>query len=245
MPLIKASETIDLSSTSHTAEYVESNASNIIDRARDDATRIIATAIDSVRSEVDQIRESARLEGFEAGREEGYQQGLSEGRAHGEKTMIAELQALRQTWFDLLSQWERTERERRDQASIQAMQLAIAFAERIIHRKVEQDPEVVVDQLRHALDLAQTPSDLEILVSESDRERVHQALPGLLEKFESAGYVSIQTSDSMSAGGCVLRMRGGEIDSSIELQLERLVAAMIPEIGADHPISVQFEEEAA
>ena len=64
MPLIKASETIDLSSTSHTAEYVESNASNIIDRARDDATRIIATAIDSVRSEVDQIRESGSSGGF-------------------------------------------------------------------------------------------------------------------------------------------------------------------------------------
>jgi len=121
----------------------------------------------------------------------------------------------------------------------------LAFAERIIHRKVAHDPEVVIDQLRHAMDLAQSPSDLEIVVSESDRERVHQALPGLLEKFESAGYVTIQTSESMSPGGCLLRMRGGEIDSSLEVQLERLVAAMIPEIGIDHPISVQIEDEAA
>ena len=182
MPLIKASETIDLSSTSHTAEYVESNASNIIDRARDDATRIIATAIDSVRSEVDQIRESARLEGFEAGREEGYRQGLSEGRAHGEKTMIAELQALGQTWFDLLK-WERTE-PRGVMWLIQVMQL-----DRVRGANNPQEggarSEVVVDQpvMR---DWAQT-SDLEILVSESDRERVHCG-SGLLEKFESAGY---------------------------------------------------------
>ena len=245
MTLIKASETIDLSSSSRTPEHIEANVSNIVDRARNDATRIIATALDGVRGQVDQIREAARQEGLEAGRERGYQQGLAEGRAAGEKAMASDLQSLRQTWFDLLSNWEQTERERRDTSSMQAMKLALAFAERIIHRKVDHDPEVVVDQLRHVLDLAQSPSDLEIIVSESDRERVHQALPGLLEKFESAGYVTIQTSDSMSAGGCVLRMRGGEIDSSIELQLERLVAAMIPEVGVDHAISVQIEEEAA
>lgn len=245
MPLIKANETIDLSSQMHSSEQVEACAQSIVDRARNDANRIIGTALENVRNEVSDIREKARLEGLEAGHSQGYQQGLQEGRDTAEKAMSAELQSLRQTWFDLIDEWKRLEKGRRDASSVQAMKLALAFAERIIHRKVEHDPEVVIDQLRHALDLAQSPSDLEIVVSESDRERVHQALPGLLEKFESAGYVTIQTSESMSSGGCILRMRGGEIDSSLEVQLERLVVAMIPEIAIDHPISVQIEDEAA
>ena len=245
MPLIKANETIDLSSQQQSSEQVESCAQSIVDRARNDANRIIGAALENVRNEVSDIREKARLEGLEAGHAQGYAKGLEEGRATAEKARSSELQSLRQAWFDLLDEWNRTEKERRDVSSVQAMKLALAFAERIIHRKVAHDPEVVVDQLRHAMDLAQSPSDLEIVVSESDRERVHQALPGLLEKFESAGYVTIQTSESMSPGGCLLRMRGGEIDSSLEVQLERLVVAMIPEMGIEHPISVQIEDEAA
>lgn len=245
MPLIKANETMDLTSQSRSSEYVEASTVSMVDRARNDANRIIGTALENVQNEVAGIREKARLEGLEAGRAEGYQQGIQEGREKAEQAMSTELKALRQTWFELLDEWQRMEVDRRDECAVQAMQLALAFAERIIHRKVEHDPEIVVDQLRQALDLAQSPSDMEIVVSESDRERVHHALPGLLERIENAGYVSIKTCESMSPGGCLLRMRGGEIDSSLEVQLERLVVAMIPDTGTVDMTRIQIEEEAA
>ena len=137
MPLIKANETIDLSSQVHSSDQVEASAQSIVDRARNDANRIIGAALESVQNEVAEIREKARLAGLEAGHALGYQQGLEEGRAAAEEAMSAELQSLCKTWFDLIDEWQQAEKERRDVAAVQVMQLSLAFAERIIHRQVD------------------------------------------------------------------------------------------------------------
>lgn len=245
MPLIKASETFDFSSMPVSTDQLEVSAASIVEKARNDANQIIHTALADVHLEVAAIREKARLAGFEAGHSQGFEKGLVEGRAKARESMESELGELRQAWSAMLDDWSDIEHERRKEMSIQVMRLSLAFAEQIVHRTIQHDPDVVIDQIRSALDLAQVPSDLEIVVSEEDRARAHHALPGLLEKFEATGYVSIRSSNEMSQGGCILRMRGGEIDASLEVQLERLVEAMLPERAAQNTENKQFGDEAA
>ena len=217
----------------------------IIERARQDASRIIALALDEARSTVEEIHETARQEGFKTGHDEGLVQGRNEGHVEARDAMRQQLETLHASWSTLLDSWEQTESTRRGQATKHALEMALALSERITHRQVKHDPEIVIEQLRQALELAQSPADLEILVAESDRHRVHKALPGLLERFENTGYVSIRTCEDMAPGGCCLRMRGGEVDASLEVQLQRLAEAILPRAYEPATPEVEPESEAA
>ena len=122
--------------------------------------------------------------------------------------------------------------------------MSLYLSERIVHRQVKQDPSIVIEQIRRALELAQSPADLEIVVADSDQHRVHKALPGLLERFENTGYVSIRASEDMAPGGCLVQMRGGEVDASLEVQLQRLTEAILPGEHSSH-LDDMAEGEAA
>ena len=228
MPLIKLQASEDIAAQDPTLESIESRASRIVQQARVDASRILAKAVEEAQAQAHVIHEAARREGHEAGRAEGYSAGEKVGRTEAEAGMREQLETLHAAWTNLLDEWSQLESERRVETSRQALTLAMKLGERVVHRQVEVDPMVVIDQVRLALDMAQLPSDLEIIVSEVDRRRVHHALPGLLERFESVGYVSIKACGDMKPGGCRLQMRGGEIDARLETQLERLGEAILP-----------------
>jgi len=245
MPLIKARDTAELSSQLPTHGHVEVSVTTIIERARHDASRIIASALEESRSAAQEIRESARRDGFEAGFQEGRVAGQTEGSREAREEMSGELAVLLESWSTLLEQWSVVESQRLEEVARLSLKMAVALSERIVHRQVAVNPTVVVDQIQKALELAQSPADLEILVADSDRHRVHKALPGLLERFENTGYVSIRGVEDMAPGGCQLQMRGGEVDASIESQLKRLADAILPVDNVDGSIDVSQDGEAA
>ena len=228
MPLIKLQDGEDLAAQDPNLECIESRASRIVQQARVDASRILTRAVEEAQAQTGAIHEAARQEGYEAGRAEGYGAGEQSGRQEAEAAMREQLETLHAAWSGLLDQWSAIESERRVENSRQALTMAIRLGSRVVHRHVEIDPMVVIDQVRLALDMVQLPTDLEIVVAEVDRKRVHQALPGLLERFESVGYVSIKACEVMNPGGCRLQMRGGEIDARLETQLDRLAEAILP-----------------
>ncbi len=234
MPLIKARDTADLTSQLPTQGHMEASVTIIIERARQDASRIIASALEESRAVAAEIHENARREGYEAGLLAGRETGRLEGSQEAREEMRSQLEHLVESWSSLLEKWSDAEAARLDETARLSLRMSLALSERLVHRQVEVDPSVVIDQIRNALELAQSPADLEIVVADSDRHRVHKALPGLLERFENMGYVSIRGSDTMAAGGCQLQMRGGEVDASLESQLQRLAEAILP---CDQPIS--------
>ena len=245
MPLIKAHDAEGLTPQEASLEHIKSSASAIIEQARSDATQLIAMALQEARSASEALREAAHQDGYEAGRVAGFEQGFLEGQAAAESQMGDQFDALQSSWTDLLQDWSKQEQTRRDLLGQQAMALAMKLGERIIHRQVELDPSIIVEQLRHALDLAQQPADLEVHVAESDRERVHLALPGLLERFDAMDYVSIQGNTDMAPGGCCLKMRGGEVDASLEVQLQRIAEALLPDRPEALPSVLEPGGEAA
>ena len=228
MPLIKLQSGDDIAVQDPTLESIESRASRIVQQARVDAGRILTKAVEEAQSHAQVIHEAARQEGHEAGRAEGYRAGEEIGRREAEAGMREQLETLHATWSNLLDEWIELESARRMETSRQALVMAIKLGERVVHRQVDIDPMVVIDQVRLALDMTLSPTDLEIVVAEVDRTRVHHALPGLLERFQSVGYVSIKGCEIMKPGGCRLQMRGGEIDARLETQLERLGEAILP-----------------
>jgi flagellar assembly protein FliH len=227
MPVIKSPGTDTLSTAQPSLEGIDRRARDIIDRARADAARILACGLEEANAMAATIRDESKRVGFTTGHAEGLKQGHIEGSDEARQQHAEDLDRLQRDWQDMLEAWIAGEAQRLSVASKQALELALALAEHVVHRTVSLDPSVVEDQVRQAMALAQTPSDLEVVIAASDRERVYRVMPSILERFESCGLVTITSCDDMASGGCRLQMRGGEVDATLETQLSRLAEAIL------------------
>jgi flagellar biosynthesis/type III secretory pathway protein FliH len=80
------------------------------------------------------------------------------------------------------------------------------------------------------------PTEAVLAVSPEDRPLVDAALGGLIAQFPAIRNVSLQDDPRLARGSCVARMRdpetaglgGGEVDASLQTQLDRIVAVLLP-----------------
>ncbi|MBL8746775.1 MAG: hypothetical protein JNK58_10515 [Phycisphaerae bacterium] len=212
---------LDLGDLRRTAEAMEadarSRARNIIDQATAERARILA---------------GAHEQGFAEGRAAGHEQGITEGRAQGRADAIAAAQAdaaqVLAAWNAALEQFETRRNELLLDAQSAVLTLAIAIAERIIKRTIQLNPAVVADQLAAALALTIAPSRLTVRTSPADLELVRAILPQLEQRFTSSPHVVLDSDPVLTRGSIVLITDNGEVDASIETQLDRIVESLLP-----------------
>lgn len=212
-------------------------------RSRAEAESIVAKA----RAEREQLLAGARDEGHRAGLERGLQegrrQGIEQGRAEARAEAKASLDALSAAWTEALEAFA----AQRDMMLLEArrdvLRLALLIAEKITKRTIRLDAGVVADQLAAVLALVTKPAGLTVAVHPDDLPRAREALPGLCERLARGSHVELIADESLAQGSCVARTAGGGvIDASIDVQLERIVAALLP---GDDPDSSPTDGEAA
>lgn len=194
-----------------------------------EAERVIAEA----HRERDRIISGAAEEGRATGFAEGREAGLAEGREAGRAAALAEtrerLSALEESWAALIEDFE----GRREAILIESrravVELAVAVAERVVHRKIEVDPDVVVEQVREVLALVAAPTSLLVRIHPDDEPLVREVLPQLRERLAGGVHVRLSQDETISRGSCVARTMGGAvIDGAVETQLARLVRDLLP-----------------
>ena len=122
--------------------------------------------------------------------------------------------------------------------AVEARQVVAEFAlkmgERLVHRVIEVDPSVVVDQVAGALALVLRPLDVSVRVNPTDLAVISQALPQLLEEFDHLEHIHLAEDGNVSPGGCLVSYGQGQIDATIETQIRRVVDLILPaDAGAD------------
>ncbi len=174
----------------------------------------------------------------ERGRAEGHAQGLEEGRAEGHtqgKTEAIEeyrekLGVFDDSWSVAMGEFV----EQRESLLVESrrgvIELAIAIAERVVHRAIEIDEAAVEIQLREVLSLVAAPATLIVRVHPDDEELVREVLPKLREQFIGGIHVRLQTDSGVTRGSCKARTLGGSsIDATVETQLDRIVRDLLPD----------------
>jgi len=124
------------------------------------------------------------------------------------QTLIVEVNQQRNQWR---SQWEK-----------QVIELASAIAERVIRREIADQPQITLDLLREALELASSGGKVQVLLNPADHAALGDAATLLAKQFSKIGAAEVQSSESVGPGGCVLKTDHGEIDQQIETQLRRI-----------------------
>ncbi len=199
---------------------------------REQTSREIENMLASARAERDRLLAGAREEGLRIGREEGFAEGLARGQAQGTEQAIArvskELDDLLKGWNSTLDGFGKDRDSLLLEARTEVLRLAVEIAKGVLKREVEIHPETVVDQAQAALAMVARPSRVRLSVNPMDRPLVDRALPGLLARCTNATHIDLSEDPSMSRGSCIARTAGGEIDARVEVQLTRIIDAIVP-----------------
>ena len=212
---------------------VGAQAAKIRAAAEAKASEITAEAERKAR----ELTAGAEQKGFEqgeaAGRAEGYEAGKQAGRDEAFAAMQDELQQVVAAWHDVAAQWDAQRQEMHREARQAVLEFALRMAEKLIHRAIEVDPTIVVDQLANALSHVLRPLDVTVRAHDADLPLIEEALPDLMAEFGQLQHVHLQGDDTITRGGCVVSFGQGQIDATIEKQLERVIDTILPAEGEE------------
>jgi flagellar assembly protein FliH len=185
-------------------------AAAYLSQVREQAAQIIAQA----RSEAEQIKLKAQAEGRQAAlqaAEGAIQTKLDEQL----KQLLPALESAAQQVIQAKDQWQRNwERN--------LVHLAAKIAERVIRRELASQPEISLDLMREALELAAGNQKVTLHLHPADRAALGDRVQQLAARMAKLGPIHVESDEAISRGGCRVHTEFGSIDQQIEAQLERI-----------------------
>lgn len=207
---------------------LSAQAAEITRQAQARAAAIVAEA----QAERRRLLDTATAEGFAAGEKAGREKGLAEGREQGLTEARAahteRLSALEARWAAALDRFDAAREPMLMHARADVLALALRMGERVTKRVVEVDSRVAAAQVRAVLEMIARPSRLTLRVHPDDLAEATREAAGLASRLASARHAEVVADDAVTRGSVVASSDRGTIDASIETQLERIVAALLP-----------------
>jgi len=219
--LLKDAIVLDLGDISRQAQHIR-------DSAEAKARQLIADAQRDAMTHRKHIQDDSATRGHE----EGFKKGLEEGREQGRKEAYQEageqLQQVQQGWIDATSRLDDQRQAMERDARQAILELAVRFAVKLTHRVIEVDDQVVLGQIEAVLSQVLRPMEVTVRICPDDRRVLEEAMSQILAQFAQVQRVHLTDDDQVSPGGCILSYGQGQIDATIQTQLQRLVELMLP-----------------
>ncbi len=185
-------------------------ADDYLDRVRVEATKIISLA----KQEAEKIRSQAEQAGRKAA-EEAIEKILDDKVAQQMRTLTPALQTAVAQIVDSQADWQR-----HWEKSI--VELACSFSKRIVRRELKQQPDIALEWIREALQLASGAAEITLRLHPSDLVTLRSQVEQLAAVFSPAAPARIVGDETISLGGCRLETQFGSIDQQLETQLARI-----------------------
>jgi flagellar assembly protein FliH len=191
-------------------EDMNDRANEYLETVRTEAAKIVQQA----HQQAEQIRRQAQIAGKQAA-EEAAQKMLDDRIAKRMDTIFPALDELviqlNDAKAELMRRWEES-----------AVAVATAIAQRVIRRELERKPEITLDLIREALQLAAGAIDVTVHVNQTDYEHLGAQVNRLASTLARLTPTEIHADPDITSGGCVIKTKYGEIDQQIESQLARI-----------------------
>ena len=178
--------------------------------------------------------ERLRREAIEAGRKAGYQEGIRSAEAHiGERVdrlaserLAQQLETVLPAVRQLAEQLVREQERWVAQWEKDAVRLAVAIAERLLHRTLAADPSAADAIIAETLRIAAGTPIMKVRMSALDVERLGANVEHLLSNVGRLGEAQIVGDMKILPGGCLIETHHGHIDGRLETMLERIASEL-------------------
>ena len=211
---------------------IAKQAAAVMARAQQRADAMLAEA----QRAGETIRAQSKADGLAAGHCEGLTIGIVEGRkaGHGEaieehrESLIAAVAAISVA----LGEFNDRRREFEGGALHEVVELALKIAARIAKRQGQFDPFMLERNLAESLKLVVGMHKLRIAIHPAQRAALADALPRLKLEFPTLEHVELIEDVEVAPGGCRVVTRQGQIDATLDEQLNRIAADLVPGMPA-------------
>lgn len=201
-------------------------AEQVIERARAQATRIIDEARQQAAALHKQTREQAYEEGFAEGREAGRQQGAAEAFAEAQATFETELGHLAKNLDETIKEASRERRRCLQAAEQDLLSFAIDLAQRVTKFAGASHCEVAQENLRSALPLVMARSDITVRAHPDDLAALKRFAAQLANDLADQPHITFVEDSTISRGGVHVGTDMGEVDATLDAQLEQIARAL-------------------
>ena len=119
-------------------------------------------------------------------------------------------------------------RKELEAAAVQdVLKLALLLTEKLTHRIAAIDPSVAVANVASAVRLVCSTNNVRIAIAPKDRAAVQDALPALKIQLPRLQSIELVDDPQLAPGGCKIFAAGGDIDASLETQLQLIVGDLL------------------
>ncbi len=195
-------------------EDVAGKAKAYLAEVRQQATAILEQA----KADSDRLCKEAEQRGRTTGMNDVQQQAeklagklATERVNQASKSIHSLADELEQATHQWLRQWQH-----------ETVPLAIAIAERLVHRQIEIDPSILLDWLHESVRLVQSDTRLELRMHPDDIASLGESLEEFVEQQKNRTAIQLIPDNNIERHGMVLRTPESTIDQQLSTQLERL-----------------------
>lgn len=185
-----------------------------LERCREQIREMMAAAKDDAES----IRNQARSEGYQAG--------LQQAAVDADKKLKQEAEVRAKDSLRLIraavGQLHRTHQDWMSQYSRALCTTAVAAAERVVRRKLADEPSLVAAWAEEAVRSTRSSTRLTLVVHPETLAQLGQTLDELLAMPGMPEQAHVEADESLAVTDVVVRQSGGEIQAGLAAQLARL-----------------------
>ena len=106
------------------------------------------------------------------------------------------------------------------------LRLVMAIAEQVIHREVSIHPDTITRVIDEALKASVRSDHYRIKVNPADLDAVNEHKPLFLASISGLKNLILDSDPAVTAGGCKIESDLGEVDATVETQLEAIRQAL-------------------
>jgi flagellar assembly protein FliH len=227
MPLIKAA--IATTTVRLSLRDIEADARRRTEHAREQADQIVEEA----RHRAGEIGAAAMEEGYK----NGYAQGMADARREAIERFAEHAGLAVEALARAAATMEASRADLESAALADVVKLAIGIARRVTKRQGLIDSRVLTENLREAVKQLIRRDDVRVAIHPAQRASLDETLAQLKIEWPQLERVEIVEDDSISPGGCRVSGGQGEIDATLETQLDRIAADLIPDAEGKHSSS--------
>ncbi len=190
-----------------------------------DASVEVRSQLDNARNEASRILKEAH-EQADGIRREAQREGVCQATGAIQQQVRLEVDRRLETALPALGEAVRSidcEKARHlKQCESHVVRLATAIAERLVRRELDRSPEITLDLIREALDLAAGSERIKLHLHPADYETLGEQAGQLTARLSETTATDIVADSAVSPGGCLVETEFGNIDQQFETQLARI-----------------------
>ncbi len=149
-------------------------------------------------------------------------QAFEQGKQAGIKEAEARFGDTSNALADLLSEVSGLRESIINNSSQDMLRLVMAISRQIIHKETSLDDDIILETLSKALRAAIKTDEYHIKINPDDLATVNDKKPLFLTSISGLKNITVEPDPSVAKGGCLVESSLGQVDATIESQLEKL-----------------------